>query len=70
MMGVIDLSDDCAGTAAGRMIKTILKSFGYKVARQKEPPKASKEQYFVSASYYEKKVTATIKIIKTITEIW
>ncbi|MDD2579759.1 MAG: hypothetical protein PHP40_06725 [Eubacteriales bacterium] len=65
----IDLKDEFTRTAVGRMIKTILKPFGYEVTIQKSLPKATRGRYFSSASCYAKTGTASMKVIRTIVEV-
>lgn len=65
----IDLKDGFTRTVVGRMIKTILNPFGYEVTVQKNLPKASKGEYFTSASCYAKTGTATMKVIRIIAEV-
>lgn len=64
----IDFNDGFTRTAVGRMVKSILEPFGYKVTVQKDLPKASKGKYFTSASCYEKSGIATMKVVRTIAE--
>ena len=73
----IDLTDSFTRTVIGRMIKSILKPFGYWPKAQKPfPPnytdeKGRKVQYFASAHTYAltKREEATMKITKCVTEI-
>jgi hypothetical protein len=65
----IDFTDGFTRTAVGRMVKTILKPFGYEVTVQKDLPKAYKGKYFTSASCYSKTGTATMQVTRTISEI-
>ena len=66
----IDFSDGFTRTVVGRMIKSILKPFGYQVEKQKDFPKNRKGKYFVSASCYKLDTSeATMRIVKRIEEI-
>ena len=66
----IDFSDGFTRTVVGRMIKSILKPFGYQVEKQKDFPKSRKGKYFVSASCYKLDTSeATMRIVKRIEEI-
>ncbi len=64
-----DLTDEFTRTCVGRMVKSVLAPFGYKVTVQKDLPKASNAKYFTSASCYEKSGIATMKVIRTIVEV-
>ncbi len=66
---LIDFTDGFTRTAVGRMVKTILKPFGYEVTIQKDLPKAFKGKYFTSASCYAKTGIATMQVSRTIIEI-
>ena len=65
----IDFNDGFTRTVVGRMIKSILKPFGYSVEKQKDFPKNRKGKYFTSASCYKLNQTATMRIVKKIEEI-
>lgn len=65
----IDLNDGFTRTVIGRMIKTILKPFGYEVDKPKNLPKSSGATYFTSASCYKMTGNATMKVIRTIVPI-
>lgn len=66
----IDFIDGFTRTVVGRMIKSILKPFGYQVEKQKDFPKNRKEKYFISASCYKLATSeATMRIVKRIEEI-
>ena len=68
----LDLNDAFTRTAVGRMVKCILKPFGYRVVKQKDFPKQRKGKYFVSASCYEMDETdpqISLRIAKRIEEI-
>ena len=66
----IDFSDGFTRTVVGRMIKSILKPFGYQVEKQKDFPKNRKGKYFASASCYKLDTSeATMRIVKRIEEI-
>ena len=65
----IDFNDNFTRTVVGRMVKTILEPFGYRVTKQKDFTKNRKGKYFVSASCYELKGKATMHIVKKVEEI-
>jgi hypothetical protein len=67
----IDFNDDFTRTAVGRMVKTILKPFGYEVTTQKDLTKGFKGKYFTSASCYQfnKNAPATMKIARAVVPI-
>ena len=65
----IDLEDGFTRTVIGRLVKTILKPFGYEVTKQKNMPKNLKCEFFASASCYKKTGNATMRIVKRIEEI-
>lgn len=66
----IDFNDSFTRTVVGRMIKSILKPFGYSVEKQKDFPKNRKGKYFASASCYKlNEDNATMRIVKKIEEI-
>lgn len=62
----LDLNDGFTRTVVGRMIKTILKPFGYRVTVQKSLPKNSKGKYFTSASCYDKTGIPSMNVVRTI----
>ena len=66
----IDFCDGFTRTVIGRMVKSILKPFGYIVEKQKDFPKNRKGKYFISASCYKlSDGNATMCIVKKIEEI-
>ena len=65
----IDFNDNFTRTVVGRMVKSILEPFGYRVTKQKDFTKNRKGQYFVSASCYALKEKATMRIVKRVEEI-
>ena len=65
----IDLADGFTRTVVGRLVKTILRPFGYEVTKQKDMPKNLGCEFFASASCYEKTGVATMHIVKRIEEI-
>ncbi len=65
----IDMTDDFTRKAVGRMVKTILKPFGYEISSQKNLPKYAKGYYFISASCYHKTGPASMNVIKNIEDI-
>lgn len=66
----IDFNDSFTRTVVGRMIKSILKPFGYSVEKQKDFPKNRKGKYFSSASCYKLNLSdATMRIVKRIENI-
>jgi len=65
----IDFTDSFTRTVVGRMVKSILDPFGYQVTVQKDLPKTSKGKYFASASCYEKSGIASMKVVRTISEV-
>ena len=62
----INLTDGFTRTAIGRMIKTILKPFGYEVDKQKNLAKNLGATYFTSASCYKMTGHASMKVVRTI----
>ena len=66
----LNLSDNFTKTVIGRMIKSILAPFGYRVTKQKDIPRAASKKYFSSASCYEllEPQEATMQIVKRIEE--
>lgn len=63
----VDFNDGFTRTVVGRMIKSILKPFGYSVGKQKDFPKNSKSRYFTSASCYILNPNdATMRIVKRV----
>lgn len=65
----IDLSDGFTRTVVGRLVKTILKPFGYEVQKQKDLSATLKCKYFASASCYSKTGEATMRVVKRIESI-
>jgi hypothetical protein len=68
----VDLNDNFTRTAVGRMVKTILRPFGYEVlarSAQRNFPKSLGVKYFTSASCYEKTGPATMKVVRKIEKI-
>lgn len=65
----IDLADGFTRTVIGRLVKTILKPFGYEVTKQKDMPKGLDCKFFASASCYKKTGIATMHIVKRIEEM-
>jgi hypothetical protein len=64
-----DLNEGFSKQAVGRMVKTIIKPFGYETHIQRELPKSCASKYFTSATCYRKTGIATMKVVKTIVEI-
>ena len=62
----IDFEDDFTRTAVGRMIRTILEPFGYRVTKKKDISRSAKCEYFKAASCYELCAPAKLKIVKHI----
>ena len=63
----IDFNDGFTRTVVGRMVKSILKPFGYRVDGKKDFPKNCKGKYFTSASCYKLDTScATMRIVKRI----
>ena len=65
----IDLEDSFTRTVVGRMIKSILEPFGYRVTKQKDLTKNRKGKYFTSASCYAMTGFATMRIVKRVEAI-
>lgn len=65
----VDFGDDFTRQAVGRMIKTILEPFGYRVTKKKDISREKKAKYFKSASCYEKTGAATMRVVKRIEAI-
>jgi len=65
----IDLNDGFTRTVVGRMVKTIIEPFGYRVTKQKDFTKNRKGKYFTSASCYALTAPASMQIIKIVAEI-
>ncbi len=65
----IDLRDGFTRTVVGRLVKTILKPFGYEVTKQKDLSASLKCKYFASASCYAKTGDATMCVVKRIEQI-
>lgn len=66
----IDFNDGFTRTVVGRMVKNILKPFGYTVDKKKDFPKNRKGKYFVSASCYKLNINdATMRIVKRIESV-
>jgi len=65
----IDFNDSFTRTAVGRMAKTILAPFGYRVTKQKDFVKTRKGRYFSSASCYALTGPASMQIVKRVEEI-
>ena len=63
-----DLSVDFNKQCVGRMVKTILRPFGYETHIQKSMPKTLESKHFRSATSYQKTGTALLKVVKTIVE--
>lgn len=64
-----DIQNGFERTVVGRMVKTILEPFGYRVTIQKDLPKNWKGTYFSSASCYSLSAPASMRVVKTIVEI-
>ena len=63
----IDFNDGFTRTVVGRMVKSILQPFGYRVYGKKDFPKNCKGKYFTSASCYKLDTScATMRIVKRI----
>ena len=63
----IDFNDGFTRTVVGRMVKSILQPFGYRVDGKKDLPKNCKGKYFTSASCYKLDTScATMRIVKRI----
>ena len=65
----VDFRDGFTRTAVGRMVRTILEPFGYRVTKQKDFTKNRKGIYFTSASCYALTGPASMRIIKTVAPI-
>ncbi len=66
----MDFKDDgFTRKTVGRMIKTILKPFGYRVTKQKDFTKDKKGKYFTSASCYALTGEASMHIVKRVEAI-
>ena len=65
----IDFDDGFTRTAVGRMVKAILKPFGYEVTKQKDFTQNRKGQYFKSASCYALTGHASMRIVKCVKKI-
>ena len=65
----ISFKDDGTRQAVGRMIKTILDPFGYRVTKKKDISKEKKAKYFKAAACYEKLGEATMQVVKHIEPI-
>lgn len=66
----IDLEDHFTKTAVGRIIKTILAPFGYKVTKNKDIPRELASIYFRSAACYsfDPQAKASMEVVKKIQE--
>ncbi|MBQ8496277.1 MAG: hypothetical protein IJ489_02345 [Clostridia bacterium] len=62
----IKFTEDFTRQAVGRMIKTILDPFGYRVTKKKDISREKKAKYFKAASCYEKLGEATMRVVKRI----
>lgn len=65
----IDFTDGFTRTVIGRMIKTIIEPFGYRVTKQKDFTKNKKGEFFTSASCYALTGPATMHIVKRVEPI-
>ena len=65
----IDFNDGFTRTVIGRMAKTIIEPFGYRVTKQKDFTKNKKGKYFTSASCYSLTGPASMQIVKIVAEI-
>ena len=65
----IDFADGFTRTVVGRMAKSIIEPFGYRVTTQKDFTKSRKGKYFTSASCYSLTGAASMQIIKIVAEI-
>lgn len=63
-----DLNSGYVKQGIGRMVRTVLKVFGYLPCGQKNMPKALCTKYITSASTYKRMGTASMKVVKTIVE--
>ncbi len=64
-----DLTDRYMKQALGRMVRCVLEPFGYEPVGQKEMPRNLETKYLTSASFYEKKGKARLKVVKKIIEV-
>ena len=65
----VDFSDGFTRTVIGRMVKTIIEPFGYRVTKQKDFTKNKKSEFFTSASCYELTGPATMHVVKRVEPI-
>lgn len=65
----IDFADGFTRTVVGRMVKTIIEPFGYRVTKQKDFTKNKKGEFFTSASCYSLTGPATMHIVKRVEPI-
>ena len=61
----MNFNDPFPKTAVGKMVKTILKPFGYESTNQKEISQNYRGEYFKSASCYKKTGKAKLEVIIT-----
>lgn len=64
-----DLTDNFTKQALGTMVRIVLEPFGYLAQKQKDIPKSYNTQFVTSATTYSKTGPATMKVVRTITEI-
>lgn len=65
----VDFTDGFTRTVVGRMVKTVLEPFGYRVTKQKDFTKNKKGEFFTSASCYAFTGPATMHIVKRVEPI-
>lgn len=65
----INFNNGFTRTVVGRMVKSILEPFGYRVTKQKDFAKNKKGKYFTSASCYALTGAASMHIVKKVEEI-
>lgn len=63
-----DLTDDFTKQAVGRMVRTILKPFGYQTDSQKDMPKSCSADFVTSAMTYRFVGDATMRVVQKIEE--
>lgn len=61
----MNFNDSFPKTAVGKMVKTILKPFGYESTNQKEISQIYRGKYFKSASCYKRLGKARLEVIVT-----
>ena len=65
----LDFGDPFTRTVVGRMIKTIIEPFGYRVTKQKDFTKDKRGEFFTSASCYALTGPASMHIVKRVEPI-